>query len=220
MSEKRTVRVLLADDHRMVREGIHKLVEQCRDVEVVGEAEDGFAAVRLAEELSPDVVVMDLSMPNQNGLDAARHILEKQPQVRIIVLSMHADRRFVLEALKAGAQGYLVKANAFEELLKAIATVSAGRTYLSPEISDVVVKEYVAQSTNAAAPTAFSVLTSREREVLQLVAEGMAMKEIGQRLDVSVKTIETHRQRIMEKLSLHSVAELTKYAIREGITSL
>lgn len=219
MNEKARLRVLLADDHRIVREGIRKLVENCRDIEVVGEAEDGFSAIKLAEELSPDIIVMDISMPNLNGLDAIRLILEKLPGVRIIVLSMHADRRFVAEALKAGAMGYLVKSNAFEQMLKAIAAVVAGHTYLSPEISDVVLKDYAA-SVSDSRQSAFSVLTPREREVLQMMAEGNAMKNIAQRLGVSIKTIETHRQRIMDKLEIHSVAELTKYAIREGITSL
>ena len=219
MGNDTMMRIVLADDHRMVREGIRKLVESRGDIEIVGEAEDGFAAVELAEKLKPDAMVMDLSMPKLNGIGAMRRIAESQPNMRFIVLSMHADRRFVAEALKAGAAGYLLKANAFEELLRAIASVRAGRVYLSPEISDIVVRDFTVRSAERDC-SAFSVLTAREREVLQLIAEGEAMKEIAQRLGLSVKTVETHRQRIMDKLEIHSVAELTKYAIREGITSL
>ena len=213
------VRIVIADDHRIVREGLRHLLEKRTDFKVVAEAADGEAAVRLAKELSPDVVILDISMPGLNGIEATRRILAEGPGVRILALSMHSDRRFVIETLKAGASGYLLKDSAFDELARAIEVVMARGAFLSPAITEMVVREYVAQA-GADESAAFSVLTPREREVLQLMAEGESTKEIAARLAVSVKTVESYRQQIMEKLDLHSVAELTKYAIREGLTEL
>ncbi len=213
------VRIVIADDHRIVREGLRHLLEKRTDFKVVAEAADGESAVRLARELSPDVVIVDISMPGLNGIEATRRILADRPGVKVLALSMHSDRRFVIETLKAGASGYLLKDSAFDELARAIEVVMARGAFLSPAITDMVVRDYVAQA-GADGGAAFSVLTAREREVLQLVAEGESTKAIAGRLAVSVKTVESYRQQIMEKLDLHSVAELTKYAIREGLTSL
>ena len=212
------VRIVIADDHRIVREGLRHLLEKRTDFKVVAEAADGESAVRLARELSPDVVIVDISMPGLNGVEATRRIVAERPGVKVLALSMHSDRRFVIETLKAGASGYLLKDSAIDDVVRAIEVVMARGAFLSPAITDMVVRDYLAQADDGNA--AFSVLTAREREVLQLMAEGASTKEIAGRLTVSVKTVESYRQQIMEKLDLHSVAELTKYAIREGLTSL
>lgn len=212
-------RVLLADDHRILRQGLRSLFEKEDDLEVVGEAENGRQAVRMARELRPDVVVMDVAMPDLNGIEATRQVLAELPAVKVLALSMHSDRRYVIEVLKAGASGYLLKDGAFEELASAIRTVAANRSYLSPEITGVVIDDVVHRVPSA--PRSASLcLSNREREVLQLLAEGRSTREIAECLHVSVKTVDTHRQHIMQKLGLYSVAELTKYAIREGITSI
>ncbi len=213
------VRILLADDHRIVREGLKDLLEKRTDLRVVGEAADGLEAVRLAAQLQPDVVILDISMPGLNGIEATRRIVADLPRVKVVALSMHADRRYVLEMLKAGAVAYLLKDSAFDELTHAIDNVMACASYLSPAITDLVVREAVAQLPRTGT-TAFDVLTPRERETLQLLSEGLPTKIIAARLEVSVKTVESYRQQIMAKLDLHSVAELTKYAIREGLTQL
>ncbi|HYO10680.1 MAG TPA: response regulator transcription factor [Tepidisphaeraceae bacterium] len=213
------MRILLADDHQIVREGLRTLLNQHDDMEVIGEAADGRRAVELATELAPDVVVMDVGMPGLNGIEATRQISLKGPETTVVALSMHSDRRFMGEMLKAGAKGYLLKDGAFEELATAIRSVCDDKVYLSPKIADVVVDDYVRRQ-GPAEPGAFAKLTPREREVLQLMAEGRATKEIAMDLRVSIKTVETHRRQIMEKLNIYSVAELTKYAIREGLTSL
>ncbi len=213
------VRIVIADDHRIVREGLRHLLEKRTDFKVVAEAPDGESAVRLAKELSPDVVILDISMPGLNGIEATRRILAERPGVRVLALSMHSDRRFVIETLKAGASGYVLKDSAFDELARAIEVVMARGAFLSPAITGMVVRDYVAQA-GCDDAAAFSVLTPREREVLQLMAEGQSTKAIAARLAVSVKTVETYRQQVMEKLNLHSIAELTKYAIREGLTEL
>jgi DNA-binding NarL/FixJ family response regulator len=212
------VRVLLVDDHRILREGLRGLLEGRTDLKVVGEAADGEAAVALAGELSPNLVILDVSMPRMNGVEATRRILAACPRVKVLALSMHPDRRYVIEMLKAGASGYLLKDSAFDELLHAIESVMTGRAFLSPAVTDMVVREYVRRLPKDEG-TAFTVLTVREREVLQLLAEGAPTKAIAARLGVSVKTVETYRQQIMAKLDLHSVAELTKYAVREGLTN-
>ena len=188
-------------------------------MEVVGEAENGHEAVRLCKQLKPEVVVMDVGMPELNGMDATRQCLAENPGVKILALSMHTDRRFASGMLQAGASGYLLKDAAFDQLIEAIRAVAAGKTYLSPAITEVVVDDYVSRLASGATG-AFSVLSTREREVLQCLAEGQSTKEIAESLHVSAKTIETHRQQIMNKLDLHSVADLTKYAVREGLTSL
>jgi len=228
------MKVLLADDHRIVREGLKSLLEGQPDLTVVAEASDGRQAVQLARELSPDVVVMDVAMPQLNGIEATRQLAGQDPGMKIVALSMHSDRRFVSEALKAGASGYVLKDGAFDELISAIRAVVSDKVYLSPRVAGVVVEDYVRRlpprdgshslhagaAEHSARHGAFDALTPREREVLQLMAEGYATKEVAHRLSVSVKTVETHRRQIMEKLDLHSVAELTKYAIREGLTTL
>lgn len=215
-----SIRILLADDHQIVREGLRALVSAQEGMTVVGESPNGRKAVEQVRELRPDVVVMDVAMPDLNGIEATRRILSENPRCRIVGLSMHSDRRFLSEMLKAGATAYLLKDSAFEELASAIRAVVAGQVYLSPRIADAVVEGYLHGTGLGKQPSAFAVLTSREREVLQLVAEGLATKQIAASLHVSVKTVETHRRQIMEKLDLHSVAELTKYAIREGLASI
>lgn len=212
-----SVTVLLADDHRILREGLRSLLEQQPDIRVVGEAGDGRAAVRLAKELSPDLVIMDIGMSGLNGVEATRQIREALPQTRVLALSMHSDRRYVRSMLTAGATGYLLKDSAAEELVQALRSLILGRAYLSPGITGVVLDEYLHAD---AMSQAADPLSLREREVLQLLAEGRSTSQIAAGLHVSVKTIETHRKRIMDKLGLHSIAELTRYAIREGITPL
>ena len=217
-----SIRIIIADDHKIMREGLSALISNEMGMEVIGEAEDGQSAVRMARKLTPDVIVMDIGMPELNGIECTRQVLSENPDIRVLVLSMHSDRRFVTEMLRAGASGYLVKDSAFDELIRAVRTVANGRSYLSAEIADSVINNFVRRPPDAVddESSAFSVLTTREREVLQLLAEGKTTKEIAAALFVSVKTIETHRRNIMKKLDLHSVAELTKYAVREGLTML
>ncbi len=210
------VRVLLADDHHIFRDGLRTLIEKEAGMEVVAEAENGRKAVKLAEKLAPNVVIIDVSMPDMNGIEATRKIVAETPGIKVIALSMHSDRRFVLGMLEAGASGYLLKDCAFGELAVAIRQVMTGNTYLSPKIADVVVKGYL-HKTSDDSPEKAGLLTSREREILQLIAEGLSTKEIAAHVCLSIKTVETHRRNIMEKLDMRSVAELTKYAIREGL---
>jgi two-component system response regulator NreC len=212
------IRILLADDHAIVRHGLSRSIQQEDDMEVVGQAENGLATIRLVKELSPDIVVMDISMPDINGMDATREIVRDFPEVKIIALSMHSAKKFVREMFKAGASGYLLKDCEFDELANAIRTVNSGKSYLSPEITDVVVDSYVRTSTEDES-SVFSDLTKRERQVLQLMAEGKTTKQIGLKLHISPKTVEAHRLRVMEKLNIDNVAQLTKYAIQEGLTS-
>ncbi|MBI5817908.1 MAG: response regulator transcription factor [Verrucomicrobia bacterium] len=212
-------RVLLADDHKIMREGLRSLLAITPGLEVVGEAGDGRTAVQMALKLTPDVVVMDIGMPDLNGVDATRQIKARLPGTKVIALSLHSDERFITGMFKAGASGYLLKDGAFEELACAIRTVIDGHTYLCPRVAKTVVKDYLRDAMVVTSPRGHG-LSDREREVLQLIAEGWSTKEVADRLDVSVKTIETHRARIMERLGVHSVAELTKYAVREGLTSL
>jgi two-component system response regulator NreC len=214
-----SLRIVLADDHQILRDGLRGLINGQPGMEVIGEAADGRTTVELARTLAPDVVIMDIGMPDLNGIEATRQIVAQVPTAKVIALSMHSDSRFVTGMLKAGASGYLAKDCAFEELARAIRAVAANRVYLSPGIAGLVVKEYVGHLPVAALP-ATAALTGREREVLQLLAEGRSTKDIATRLHLSVKTIETHRQKIMNRLGLRSVAELTKWAIREGVTSL
>ncbi len=212
-------RILLVDDHRLFRSGLHSLLAKQPNIEIIGEAEDGVSAVRLAQELAPDIVLMDISMPKLNGIEATRQILSQNAAIRVIVLSMHADRRFVIEALKAGACGYLLKDSAIEEVLNAVGVIVSNQVYLSRRITNIVVKDYILMA-GKTGPTVYTLLSAREREVLQLLAEGRNTKEIASHLNVSVKTVETHRKQVMDKLGLHTIAELTKYAIREGLTEL
>lgn len=211
--------VLIVDDHRILRQGLKSLLEKESDLSVAAEADDGREALEILDSRPIDLVIMDVAMPGLNGIEATRKLLSISPQTKVIGLSMHTDRRFVAEMLKAGAVGFVSKDSAFEELVQAIRTVQAGKVYLSPPAAGVVVDEYLRRSAPAE-PSAFSSLTAREREVLQLMAEGRNTKQIAMDLRVSIKTVETHRRQIMEKLGLYSVAELTKYAIREGLTTL
>lgn len=213
-----TTRIFLADDHVMIREGLRLLIDRQKDLSVVGEAEDGRAVLKNVPKANPDIIIMDVEMPNLNGREATRQILELYPNISVIALSAHTDSRYISEMLKVGAKGYLLKHSASDELLQAIKLVSRGKTYLSPEIADVVAAEY--RRRTVPANSRFAKLSARESEVLQLTAEGKTRKEIASELCLSVKTVATHTEHIREKLNLHSVAELTKYAIREGVTSV
>jgi two-component system response regulator NreC len=213
------IKIILADDHQIVRQGLRTLLTAEPDMKIVGEADNGRAALRLAQELAPQVVIMDVSMPDLNGIEATRQILADHPGIKVIALSMHSDSLFVLNMLKSGASGYLLKDCALEELVKAIRTVVRQKTYLSPGVSDILIKDF-ATTWSDNSSSAFSILTTREREVLQLMAEGRTTNQIADQLCVSVKTVEAHRKQVMNKLGIHSVAELTKYAIRQGLTSL
>ena len=212
------VRILIADDHKIVRDGLRALLEREPDFRVVGEASNGREAVEVARELVPDVLITDLVMPVLNGIDATRQIVAEQPQVRVMTLSMHSDRRFVTDMLQAGAVAYLRKESAFEELAEAIRAVMSGEVFLGRGITGVVVEGY--KSLIGEEAEGSGVLSAREREVLQLLAEGNRTNEIATLLHLSAKTVESHRTNIMKKLDLHSIAELTKFAVREGLTSL
>ena len=212
-------KVLLVDDHAIIRQGLSSLLEKQPDIVVVGGVEDGRQAVEIAKKLVPDLVIMDISMPNLNGIDATRKIVEELKGIKVIALSIHSSRRFVAEMLKAGASGYILKDCLFDELIEAIKTVLSGGIYLSPKITGIVIDDYV-QRLSKQYQSNGPILSDREREVLQLLAEGKSTKQIALSLHVSAKTIESNRRNIMEKLRINSVAELTKYAIREGITPL
>jgi two-component system, NarL family, response regulator NreC len=213
-----TARIFIADDHRLLREGLRSLLEGA-GYPVVGEAEDGRTCVGLVKKLQPHVVIIDIGMPLLNGVEATRQIRREVPSTKVIVISMHSESRFILGALAAGASGYLLKDAAFEELGGALKAILKGQTYLSPAIAHLVVRRSLGRGTILPSSQRGRI-SSREREVLQLVAEGRSTKEIAAALYVSVKTVETHRKQIMDKLNVHSIAELTKYAIREGVTSL
>ena len=214
-----SIRILLADDHTLLREGLRSLLEKQADLEVVGEAASGREAVGLNRRTQPHVVVMDVAMNDMNGIEATRRVMAERPAVRVLALSMHADKRFVADMFKAGAAGYMLKDGAAEELVAAIRAICNGGTYLSPGVAGSVVQDFLTPPRRADTPTALS-LTPREREVLQLIAEGQSTKGIAKRLVVSAKTVETHRRRIMDKSGLHSVAGLTKLAVRERLTSV
>ena len=213
-----SVQILIVDDHKLMREGLSSLLGQQPDIQVVAHAVNGREAVQLSERHSPDVVVMDVSMPDLNGIDATRQILSRRPKTKVIALSMHSDRQFIAEMFRAGACGYLLKDSAFEDLASAIRTVAKNHTFIAPRISGFSFEEYTPAQTGT--PLVSPRLTDREREVLQLLAEGKGTKEIAAQLGLSAKTIETHRQHLMDKLEIYSVAELTKFAIREGLTTL
>ncbi len=212
------MRIVIADDEGIMRQGLRALIEGQTDMEVVGEAKDGWRVVELAKKLMPDVVIMDISMPNLNGVEATRQILEQNPNIKIIALSMYPHKRYVTEVLKAGALGYVLKSCLFDELLKALDAATRGEHYLSPKITDVLVDEYV-HNLSENQDDGLSKLTPRQRQVLQLIAEGLSTKQIALRLKISPKTADANRRAIMNTLDIHSIAELTKYAIREGLTA-
>ena len=209
-------RILLVDDHQMFREGLKALLQGEAGYLVAGEAENGIRGLELCRELAPDVVIMDISMPEMNGIEATRRIHEELPDIRIIILSMHTEKRFVLGVLKAGAAGIVVKNSASAELVTAIEAVLSGRTYLSPSVSSFLVQNFLEQELEEGE----KVLSPRERQILKLIAMGKGAKEIGYDLNISNKTVEAHRMQLMRKLDIHNVAEIVKYAIREGIIEL
>jgi len=209
------IRVLLADDHTLVRAGIRSLLENMEGIEVIAEAGDGREALRLVRTHRPDVVLMDIAMPGLNGLEAAARIAKKFPNVRVIILSMHVNEEYVLQALRAGAAGYMVKGADAAELEIAIRAVARGETYLSPMVSKHVVTDYIQRISGETSP--LELLTPRQREVLQLIAEGYSTKKIARTLKISVKTVETHRMQLMERLDIHDIAGLVRYAIRVGL---
>jgi len=214
-----SIKIVLADDHNILREALGLLLDSKPDMKVVGETADGQTTLELVQKMRPDVVIMDIAMPGLNGIGATRKIIAKIPGVKVIALSAYSDRKFVLRMFKAGASGYLLKDCVFEELTCAIRTVIKNEIYISPRIADVVVKDFIHQSLKKDSLVSYA-LTDREREVLQLLAEGRTTKQIAFLFKISTKTIETHRLNIMEKLDIHTVPELTKYAIREGLTFL
>ncbi|MDD5130520.1 MAG: response regulator transcription factor [Candidatus Omnitrophica bacterium] len=214
-----SIKIILADDHNIVREAIGVLLDSESDMKVVGESADGRTTLELAQKMNPDVVVTDIAMPGLNGIGTTRKIIAKMPGVKVIALSAYSDRKFVFHMFKAGASGYLLKDCVFDELTCAIRAVVRNEIYISPRIANIVVKDFIHQSFKNDS-LVFYALTDREREVLQLLAEGKATKQVAFLLKISPKTIETHRLNIMEKLNIHSVPELTKYAIREGLTFL
>lgn len=219
------MRVLLCDDHRLMREGLRSILEKA-GLSVVGEAENGREGIELARQLHPDVLLMDISMPDLNGIDATRLIVDELPAIKVIGLSMNSDRRYVATMFAAGAVGYLLKSSASEELLRAVHAVTQNLKYVSPSVAGSVIDDYMAHAdrhlflANEAPTAARKPLSVREREVLQLLAEGKSSKEIAIRLNIAATTVESHRRQIMDKLNLRTIAELTKYAIREGLTSL
>ena len=216
-----SIRILLADDHQMFREGLRAVLERDARMKVVGEASDGRQAMEMAvASPPPDVVVMDIGMPGLNGVDATRKILADKPKMKVIALSGHTDRHFVAAMLEAGASGYVLKEAASEEILRAVLAVHRGGKYLSPEIAGTVIEDYLSHKAGAGNVPSRTALATREREVVQLLAEGKTSKEVAELLHISVKTVETHRRNIMSKLKIHSMAALTKFAIREGLTSI
>lgn len=219
MQEPRRIRILLADDHAIVRECLRSLLEKQPDMEIICEAEDGRSAVERTREMLPEVVIMDITMPNLNGIDATHQIINEFPQTKVISLSIHSNQRFVAEMLRAGATGCVLKECVPDELVQAIRTVTQGKTYLSPKITGVVIEDYV-KCVTTVTESPLSNLTSRERQVLQLIAEGKSNKQIALELNVSIKTIEANRRQIMEKLNTNSIADLVKIAINENLVDL
>lgn len=215
----RNTRVLLADDHRLMRTGLRLVIEQHPGFTVVGEADDGRQAVALTESLKPDVIVMDIGMPNLNGIDAAHQITEEYPDMAVIMLSMHSDESYVLRALRAGARAYLLKDSAEEDLTQAIKAVRDGKSFFSPAVSRVLLEDYMRKLQRAGVEDSYDLLSAREREILQLVAEGKSSKEIASLLNLSTYTVETHRSNIMQKLNLKGIPELILYAVRKGLIS-
>jgi DNA-binding NarL/FixJ family response regulator len=212
-----SIKILLADDHVVLRHGLSRSLQTEKDIEIIGQANDGHTAVRLARELSPDVIIMDISMPDLNGIEATRQIVKASPKCRVIGLSMHSTKKFIMEMFKAGACGYLLKDCEFDELINAIRTVVTGKNYICPSISGILLETAMGDNKTVNG-TVYTALSQREREVLQLLAEGKTTKQIAQILHISPKTVEVHRLNIMNKLDIDNVAQLTKYAIQEGLT--
>lgn len=219
MQNNKMIKVAIADDHMIFRDGLRSLLDRQLDMEVVAEADNGRIAIKHAKELSPDVVIMDIGMSELNGIDATRQIVKMSPGVKVLALSMYSDKRFVKEMLKAGASGYMLKDSAFTELIDAIRVIVGSKIYISPGVASIVLEDYLEDSTERESSIR-SLLTSREIEVLQLLAEGKSTKQIALSLSLSIKTIESRRARIMQKIGIDNIADLTKYAIREGIVSL
>lgn len=217
--DKKAIRILLADDHNIMRRGLRLLLERQPGFEVVAEAADGREAAERAEATHPDIAVLDIAMPNMSGIEAAQRIRALLPQAAIVILSMHSDESYVLRALKAGAKGYLLKDSAESDLIDAIKAVSEGKAFFSPEISKILVEDYVRDMRKRGAEDSYELLTSREREILHLLAEGKSNKDIATLLDLSLYTVETHRRNLQDKLNLHSLAELILYAVRKGVIS-
>lgn len=213
------IKILIADDHQIMREGLRSMLNQEPDFEVIGEAENGREALEIIEKTFPNVVIMDINMPDMNGTEATRQIHAKYPDTRVIALSMHSDRFYVSQMLKAGASGYLLKDCSKNDIIKAVRVVAKNKSYLSPEITGIIIEDYV-QSNKPEKSEESIELTKKEREILQLLTEGKTSKEIASQLNIAQKTVEAHRVNIMKKLNIHNVAELTKYAIRHGITCL
>jgi two-component system, NarL family, response regulator NreC len=213
------LRILLADDHVVMRKGLRALLERQSNLEVVGESENGSETIDLAASLIPDVVVMDVGMPVLNGIEATKTIVAQNPQISVVILSMHVDESYVMRALKAGARGYLLKDSAPADLMSAIRAVSQKKSFFSPKVSHILAEDYVRVLKQKGAVDSYDLLTTREREILQLIAEGSSNKEIAAALNISPYTVETHRSHILEKLNLHNPAELILYAVRKGIIS-
>jgi two-component system response regulator NreC len=213
------IRIVLADDHNLVRHGLRLVLERESGLKVVAEASNGREAIEAVDSSTPHVVIMDLAMPNLNGIEATRQIHQKHPSINIVVLSMHSDESYVLRALKAGARGYLLKDSADTDLVNAVKAVTEGKAFFSPAISRVLVEEYVRQLQQKGVEDSYDLLTAREREILQLIGEGKSNKHVAQILNLSPYTVETHRSNMMEKLNLHSVPELILYAVRKGVVS-
>jgi DNA-binding NarL/FixJ family response regulator len=213
------IRILIADDHGIVRKGLRLQLEQNENFEVLGEASDGREAVRLAEELLPDVVIMDIAMPNLNGIQATTQLVKKNPQIGVIILSMYSDETYLTRTLAAGAKGYLLKDNADVDLARAVQVVAEGKPFFSPAIADTLLEDYMRQLQQRGLQDSYDLLTEREKEILQLLAEGRSNKEVASFLNLSINTIETHRTRIMQKLNLHSAADIVLYAVRKRIIS-
>lgn len=219
MQNNRMIKVVIVDDHKIIKDGLRSLLERQPDMEVVAEADNGRTAIKLAKELSPDVIIMDIGMRELNGIDATRQIVKMSPDVKVLALSMYSDKRFIKGMLKAGASGYMLKDSAFKELIDAIRVIVEDKIYISPSVASIVTDDYLNQSPESDSLTR-SFLTSRELEVLQLLVEGRSTKQIASSLHLSIKTIESHRSRVMKKIDVDNIVDLTKYAIREGIISL
>lgn len=213
------VRILIADDHGIVRKGLRLQLEQHEEFQVVGEASDGREAVRMAEELSPDVIIMDIAMPNLNGIQATTQLVKKNPKLGVIMLSMHSDESYLTRTLTAGAKGYLLKDSADQDLYRAVQSVSEGKPFFSPTIAKTLLEDYMRQLQQRGLQDSYDLLTDREKEILQLLAEGKSNKEVAGQLNLSPSTVETHRTRIMQKLDLHSSADIVLYAVRKKIIS-